>query len=149
MPSRERLWMCPNHLENFLEQNMVKSSRLSERINLWKEYSNSKLNLDSVKFDFIKKCNTNTKNSNGDFRVDPRNVERCHIPEQIKNMYSKEKNAVLNRTSSNHSEINSDKTNFKIDSLVSNKLVRNFSNESEKESVNFFIIILFVWLIWL
>lgn len=81
MPSRERLWMCPNHLENFLDQNLVKSSRLSERVNLWKEYTFSRAQLNSIKGEFIRKCSRN-----GMKQAQP-DVKRCQIPESVKNAY--------------------------------------------------------------
>ena len=84
MPSRERLWMCPNHLENFLDQYLVKSSRLSERINMWKDYSFSRDDLNAIKTDFIKKC---SKNKLVDQKNIKSNVKRCQIPESIKNAY--------------------------------------------------------------
>ena len=85
--------MCPNHLENFLEKNIINSSRLSERINLWKEYSSSKVNLNSIQIDFINKCRNNTE-----IKKLVTNVERCDIPESIKKMYNKkvEKNELIN-----------------------------------------------------
>ena len=31
--------MCPNHVEQFIDAKLVKSTRLSERLDLWQKYA--------------------------------------------------------------------------------------------------------------
>ena len=96
MPARDRLWMCPNHMENFLDHNILESDRLTKRINLWKNFSLSKLNLSSVKIDFINKCaqSSTTNNVEKSLALDKATSEldHCKIPGAIKHVYLKMKN---------------------------------------------------------
>jgi len=127
MPARDRLWMCPNHMENFLDQNLLESTRLSERINLWKQYSAPKMNLNNVKIDFINKCSrtgdTNKENlGQEETHVDqlPRqSVKRCEIPCAIKQVYSQMKNLTV-------------QTETPVEAIEISK--RTFADEQEKES---------------
>ena len=126
MPARDRLWMCPNHMENFLDQNLLESTRLSERINLWKQYSAPNMNLNNVKIDFINKC-SQTGDRNKENLGEAENnagrlarVNRCEIPSAIKQVYSKMKNLSVQAEAS-------------IDTSEISK--RTFADEQEKESV--------------
>lgn len=56
MPSKEKTWMCPNHIEHFIDETLLKTSRLSERINLWNKYSILQNNFGKIKEEFINKC---------------------------------------------------------------------------------------------
>jgi hypothetical protein len=140
MPARDRLWMCPNHMENFLDQNLLESTRLSERINLWKQYSAPKMNLNNVKIDFINKCsqtgdrNKENLGSQQETHADqlPRqSVKRCEIPCAIKQVYSKMKNLIVQNVET------------PVEAIEISK--RTFTDQQEKESViaslKFFVVI--------
>lgn len=110
--------MCPNHLENFLDQNIIKSTRLSERISLWKEYSSANINLESIKADFINKCTQSVTNQS----TVESNFPRCKIPDSIKNMYCKQD--LLDEHPINLIKVDNSK----------------FETDKERETVNNFII---------
>ena len=102
MPPRDRLWMCPNHVEHFLDLNMLTSTRLTERLKLWQKYSLKKLDSQTVMIDFLNKCNNTRVHG---LRQPPSSeetnrrissaacgqpVKRCKVPHTIKLMYSQE-----------------------------------------------------------
>lgn len=99
MPPRDRLWMCPNHVEHFLDLNMLTSTRLTERLKLWQKYSLKKFDSQTVMMDFLNKCN-NTRvdglkqNEDSTRLIKHPNsvtchpVKRCKIPDTIKLMYT-------------------------------------------------------------
>ncbi|KAH9502835.1 PHD finger protein 12 [Bulinus truncatus] len=47
-------WMCPNHVEHFLDANLVKSQSLTERLRLWDRYTGL-VDSHAVKVDFLNK----------------------------------------------------------------------------------------------
>nr|KAG5713321.1 hypothetical protein BaRGS_007848 [Batillaria attramentaria] len=47
-------WMCPNHVEHFLDEYMVRTNSLSERVKLWDKY-NGMVDQDSIKLRFLAK----------------------------------------------------------------------------------------------
>ncbi|CAL1529906.1 unnamed protein product [Lymnaea stagnalis] len=47
-------WMCPNHVEHFLDSNLVKSQSLTERLRLWDRYTGL-VDSHTVKVDFLNK----------------------------------------------------------------------------------------------
>lgn len=143
LPARDRLWMCPNHMENFLDHNILDSDRLTKRINLWKKFSLSQLNLNSIKLDFIKKCSQNSKSINSEsirkFSHTSSRLNRCKIPVAIKHVYSRMKNMSLN-TESPLQEIsqNTNETDYTHNDSNTNEScklkTRAFVDENEKES---------------
>ena len=162
MPPRDRLWMCPNHVENFLDQNILTTSRLSERIKLWNKYSFSKTNLDSVKIDFINKCNQLRENKSSQNEIENGNniksrVYRCSVPDVVKFSYKKSNQQVMDiEEDDERVEIEEDLTNEKMIESRQNQTELNygrekvsplqdnisFIDENEKESVSEYIMIL-------
>lgn len=51
-------WMCPNHPNHFIDQNLLKSCRVTERIKLWDKYANQRIDQHTVKLDFLRKART-------------------------------------------------------------------------------------------
>ncbi|KAI8782938.1 PHD finger protein 12 isoform X1 [Biomphalaria glabrata] len=47
-------WMCPNHVENFLDSHLLKSQSLTERLRLWDRYTGL-VDSHAVKVDFLNK----------------------------------------------------------------------------------------------
>jgi hypothetical protein len=140
MPSRDRLWMCPNHMENFLENNILESDRLTKRINLWKKFSMSNINFNTVKIDFINKCSKQKENSiigkdegtNSELKY-IKKLTHCKIPGAIKHIYSKMKDMSLDF---NAEKVENDEICFdNANSATNNLNTRTFLNENEKESV--------------
>ncbi|KAK7087616.1 PHD finger protein 12-like [Littorina saxatilis] len=46
-------WMCPNHVEHFLDEYMIRTNSLTERVRLWDKY-NGMVDNHGVKMDFLK-----------------------------------------------------------------------------------------------
>ncbi|XP_029168539.1 PHD finger protein 12 isoform X2 [Nylanderia fulva] len=51
-------WMCPNHPNHFIDQNLLTSCRVTERIKLWDKYANQPIDQHAVKLDFLRKART-------------------------------------------------------------------------------------------
>ncbi|XP_066597371.1 PHD finger protein 12 [Prorops nasuta] len=51
-------WMCPNHPNHFIDQNLLTSCRVTERIKLWDRYANQRIDQHAVKLDFLRKART-------------------------------------------------------------------------------------------
>ncbi len=145
MPARDRLWMCPNHMENFLDNNVLETDRLSKRINLWKNFSISKMDLNAVKIDFIKKCKEDplipslkcVKNSEEKNTESHNLLDRCKIPGAIKNVYIKMKNLSVERVEQTATTPTTESNETDSVQCASNRFgSRAFADENEKESVN-------------
>lgn len=79
-------WMCPNHAENFLEEKLLNSVSLTERVRLWDRFGGgSRLNQDAVKLAFL----TRAHRLHPPFRLKrqrPR-LYRAHIPRVVRDHY--------------------------------------------------------------
>ncbi|XP_072752177.1 PHD finger protein 12 [Anoplolepis gracilipes] len=51
-------WMCPNHPNHFIDQNLLTSCRVTERIKLWDKYANQPVDQHAIKLDFLRKART-------------------------------------------------------------------------------------------
>ncbi|XP_012055756.1 PREDICTED: PHD finger protein 12 [Atta cephalotes] len=49
-------WMCPNHPNHFIDQHLLTSCRVTERIKLWDKYANQRIDQHAVKLDFLRKA---------------------------------------------------------------------------------------------
>lgn len=47
--------MCPNHVEHFLDSNLVSSTSLTERLKVWQKFARAPLNPDSIRIEFFRK----------------------------------------------------------------------------------------------
>jgi len=135
-------------MENFLDSNVLENDRLTKRINLWKNYSFSKMDLNAVKIDFIKKCtdqvrdtnklieNSQEKNSQIKNQPDP-----CKIPGAIKNIYFKMKNFSSTECiqEKKSPSLTPEKNKASCEHQCTNRFeTRTFLDENEKESVSYF-----------
>ena len=50
--------MCPNHVEQYIDSKLVTSTRLSERLALWKKYAKNPINVESIRMEFFRKVRT-------------------------------------------------------------------------------------------
>jgi hypothetical protein len=77
-------WMCPHHVEPVLEEKLLESVSLSERVKLWEKYT-GKVNCELVKLEFLKK----NQRKNPMFRLkEPIGmIEKVNVPESVKQMY--------------------------------------------------------------
>lgn len=130
-------------MENFLENNILESDRLTKRINLWKKFNMSNLNFNSVKIDFINKCSQQQK-ENSNHKAKERDelheegikeLSHCKIPGAIKHIYSSMKEA-------SYEEFNQDVRTEVYDgfddsnNVTRNLTARTFVDDNEKESVS-------------
>lgn len=49
-------WMCPNHPNHFVDQNLLQSCSASERLKLWDEFATQRIDQQAVKLEFIRKA---------------------------------------------------------------------------------------------
>ncbi|KAH8274365.1 hypothetical protein KR044_010198 [Drosophila immigrans] len=68
------LWMCPNHVENFIDANMTNSISATERVRLWNRF-HQPLDHENVKMEFFRRVNT----QHPPFRVKLDMRSRAHI----------------------------------------------------------------------
>ena len=76
-------WMCPNHVEQVLEQKLLTSSGLSERVKLWNSYT--EIHGETVKLNFIRKAARRTAPYRVKISTAPANLVR--VPAAVKQMY--------------------------------------------------------------
>ena len=82
-PPLSTRWMCPNHVEQVLEQKLLTSPGLSERVRLWNSYT--EIPGEIVKLNFIRKASKRTAPYRVRVSTAPTNLVR--VPESIKQMY--------------------------------------------------------------
>jgi hypothetical protein len=101
--------MCPNHVEHYLDINMLKSTRLSDRLNLWNEYniSSSSNETDRIIKKFLSKCRSSGSGSNYTETSRFDKIQGTCIPESIKEIYS---NPIGFYENNNNSQRNDDET---------------------------------------
>ena len=83
--------MCPNHVENFIDSNLVTSTSLTERLKLWNKYGGSKsgsssnFNPDTIKLEFFRRVRKGKLYERGvnRSRVVSQN-RRIRVPQYIK-----------------------------------------------------------------
>lgn len=77
-------WMCPNHPENIIDEYLLKSVSLTERIKLWNKFK-SRVNQHTVKLNFLNKMHRESP----PFRIKVKHSKRksLAIPEAIKLHY--------------------------------------------------------------
>ena len=47
--------MCPNHVENYLDANLVTSTSLTERLKVWRKYAKKPVDTETVRLEFFRK----------------------------------------------------------------------------------------------
>ncbi|XP_076367507.1 PHD finger protein 12-like isoform X1 [Tachypleus tridentatus] len=77
-------WMCPNHAEHMLEDKLLTSVSLTERVKLWDMYSGP-ISQDTIKLNFLKKVHRRNPPFRYRVRLPPRNTIR--VPDAIKEQY--------------------------------------------------------------
>lgn len=77
-------WMCPNHAENLLDEKLLTSVSLTERVKLWDRYSGY-INQDTVKLAFLRKCHRKSPPFRYKVRVAAKN--RVKVPNAVKEQY--------------------------------------------------------------
>ncbi|KAK2585172.1 hypothetical protein KPH14_008671 [Odynerus spinipes] len=78
-------WMCPNHPNHFIDQNLLTSCRVTERIKLWDKYANQRIDQHAVKLDFLRKATTANPLFRTKVRLEGR--MRVKVPPSVKYHY--------------------------------------------------------------
>ena len=50
------VWMCPNHVENWLDSKLLTSTSATERVKLWDRFARQPLDSHGVKLQFLRRC---------------------------------------------------------------------------------------------
>jgi len=50
------VWMCPNHVEQFLDNKILSSTSITERVKLWDKFAKQPIDSNAVKLQFMKRC---------------------------------------------------------------------------------------------
>lgn len=80
-------WMCPNHPNHFIDQNLLRSCNATERIKLWDQFATRRIDPQAVKLEFLRK----TYSPNPPFRVKltVNGRAKVKVPEIVKCHYAK------------------------------------------------------------
>ena len=81
--------MCPNHVENFIDSNLVTSTSLTERLKLWNKYGKSgsanNFNPDTIKLEFFRRVRKGKLYERGVKKSRVVNqAKRIRVPQYIK-----------------------------------------------------------------
>ena len=79
-------WMCPNHVNHFLDQHLLSSCSATERVKLWDRFANRQIDQHAVKLQFLRKAHT----TNPMFRKKIQSTKqlRVKVPCSIKFYYA-------------------------------------------------------------
>lgn len=75
-------WICPAHSEHIVDQKLLSSTRITERIKLWNQF-NGRIDENAVKLSFLDKAHDEVA---ADDAPTP-DLKRIRVPESIKAMY--------------------------------------------------------------
>ncbi|TMW47874.1 hypothetical protein DOY81_007024 [Sarcophaga bullata] len=78
------LWMCPNHVENFIDENLLTSISATERVRLWDKFAQP-FDHEAVKMDFFRRVHM--KNPPFRIKVPNKSRETIEIPPMVKYHY--------------------------------------------------------------
>ncbi|KAJ8680887.1 hypothetical protein QAD02_016674 [Eretmocerus hayati] len=79
-------WMCPNHLNHFIDSNLLTSCSATERVKLWDKFAHQSIDQDAVKLQFLRKAHA----VNPPFRIKVKhNLKgRVKVPAIVKHHYA-------------------------------------------------------------
>ena len=63
--------MCPNHVENYLDANLVTSTSLTERLKVWQKYARRPVDTETVRLEFFRKVRSGKLFQRGRTRRSP------------------------------------------------------------------------------
>ncbi|XP_043197595.1 PHD finger protein 12-like isoform X7 [Amphibalanus amphitrite] len=78
------VWMCPLHVENFLDSEMLKTPRLTERLKLWNRFQGP-LDQDVIKAQFFRKVHR--RHPPFKYKMKIENTNLVDVPEGVKSHY--------------------------------------------------------------
>lgn len=85
------VWMCPNHVENLLDNKFLGSTSATERVRLWDKYARQPVDSHAVKLQFMKRCQR-AKNPHFNRKVPVSLKKRVMVPLYIKAHYRQPSN---------------------------------------------------------
>ena len=79
-------WMCPNHPNHFIDQNLLNTCKATTRMKLWDQFANRRIDQHAVKLEFLRKVYA----ANPPFRVkfNVSGKPRVKVPDTIKYHYA-------------------------------------------------------------
>ncbi|XP_058804724.1 PHD finger protein 12 [Phymastichus coffea] len=79
-------WMCPNHSNHFIDQNLLTSCAATERIKLWDKFAHQRIDQHAVKLQFLRKAHA----INPPFRIKVQHNQksRVKVPPTVKFHYA-------------------------------------------------------------
>ncbi|XP_015112422.1 PHD finger protein 12 isoform X2 [Diachasma alloeum] len=79
-------WMCPNHPNHFIDQNLLQSCNATTRLKLWDQFATRRIDQHAVKLEFIKKAYS----TNPPFRVKltVSDKKKVKVPDIVKSHYA-------------------------------------------------------------
>ncbi|CAH1994433.1 unnamed protein product [Acanthoscelides obtectus] len=80
-------WMCPMHVENYLDSKLLTSVSATERIKLWDKFTSTPVDQDAIKLQFFRKIHR----KNPPFRIKTALPKRntVQVPEMVRYHYKK------------------------------------------------------------
>lgn len=82
------VWMCPNHVESFLDTRLTTSS-VTERVNLWEKYARQPIDTNAVKLQFMKRCQREKRDDKFVRKKVPVSLrKKVAVPGYVKSYYS-------------------------------------------------------------
>lgn len=80
------VWMCPNHVENFLDSKLLNSTSITKRLELWDKYAKLPIDQNSVKITFLNRVHRKVPAYKRKVLACSR--RRVSVPKFIKDIYS-------------------------------------------------------------
>jgi len=80
------VWMCPNHVENFLDSKLLNSTSITKRLELWDKYAKRPIDQNSVKINFLNRVHRKVPPYKR--KVLARSRRLVSVPKFIKDIYA-------------------------------------------------------------
>lgn len=81
------VWMCPNHVENFLDARFLTSTSATERVRLWEEHARQPVDSHAVKLQFLRRCHRAKRNKHFSRRLPIKAGRQAVVPGYVKAAY--------------------------------------------------------------
>jgi len=140
-------WMCPNHPNHFIDQNLLTSCRVTERIKLWDKYANQRIDQHTVKLDFLRKARTANPLFRTKVKLEGR--PRIKVPCSIKYHYKNPPEVdpvhcyqdtllwpIKNTVNKNEQQMDVKKTDDKKENCIENKEIKETTEINKGEECN-------------
>lgn len=135
-------WMCPNHPNHFIDQNLLQTCNATDRLKLWDQFANRRIDPHAVKLEFLKKAYA----TNPPFRVKLgiNGKTKIKVPETIKYHYANpsELNSIKTHRENffikynNNTTFNSKDNNEESGEIIENNYPTNSSNVTSSDKIN-------------